>query len=43
MDEGVRLMGAADGTPPGAIDLEGPVVIEYLRRGDVAAYRFRLA
>lgn len=43
MDEGVRVLGAADGIATDAIDFDRPVAIEYLRRGDVAAFRFRPA
>lgn len=43
MDEGVRLMGAMDGTPPEALAIDQRIAIEFVRRGDVAAYRFRPA
>jgi len=43
MAEGVRLVGAMDGTPPDAIRIGMQLRFEYLRRGDVAAFRFRPA
>lgn len=41
--EGVRLLGAMDGTDPAEVAVGKPVRVEFLRRGDVAAYRFRNA
>ena len=41
MEEGLRLVGAMDGTAPGDMRIGMPVEIEYLRRGNVAAFRFR--
>ncbi|WP_231639604.1 Zn-ribbon domain-containing OB-fold protein [Sphingomonas profundi] len=43
LDEGIRMMGAMDGTPPEAMAIDLPVSVEFLRRGDSAAYRFRLS
>lgn len=43
MAEGVRLVGAMDGTPADAIRIGMQLRFEYLRRGDVAAFRFRPA
>ena len=43
MAEGVRLMGAMDETPPETMAIDLLVEIEFLRRGDVAAFRFRRA
>lgn len=43
MREGVRLLGAMDGTDPASVAIGLPVQVEFLRRGDVAAYRFLLA
>lgn len=42
LDEGVRLLGAMDGTDPGDVEIGRRVGIEFLRRDTVAAYRFRL-
>lgn len=41
--EGVRMIGAMDGTDPGQLAIGMPVAVEFLRRGDVAAFRFRPA
>jgi len=43
MAEGIRLVGAMDGTAPDEIRIGMPVRFEFLRRGDVAAFRFRPA
>lgn len=43
MDEGVRMMGAMDATPAEALAIDLPVTVEFLRRGEVAAFRFRPA
>ena len=43
MDEGIRLLGAMDGTSPDAIRIGMPVRFEFLRRENVAAFRFRAA
>lgn len=40
MAEGVRLVGAMDGAPPEQISIGLPIRVEFIRRGDVAAYRF---
>jgi uncharacterized OB-fold protein len=41
MMEGVRILGAMDGTPVDGIGVGMPVKAEFLRRGDIAAFRFR--
>jgi uncharacterized OB-fold protein len=41
MREGVRMMGAMDGTEIGENAIGTPVTAEFLRRGEVAAFRFR--
>lgn len=41
MDEGVRLLGAMDGTDPADLKIGGRVKAEFLRRDTVAAFRFR--
>lgn len=41
--EGVRMIGAMDGTDPARLTIGMPVAVEFLRRGDVAAFRFRPA
>jgi len=43
MAEGVRLLGAMDGTPPEQVSIGLPITVEFARRGEVAAYRFRPA
>jgi uncharacterized OB-fold protein len=43
LEEGVRFLAAMDGTPPEAIAIGLPVEAEFLRREDVASFRFRLA
>lgn len=43
MVEGVRMMGAMDGTPPDAIAVGMALDVEFVRRGDVAAFRFQTA
>ena len=41
MDEGVRLLGAMDGTDPATLEIGRRVKVEFVRRDAVAAYRFR--
>ena len=41
MDEGVRVLGAMDGTDPADLEVGRRVKAEFVRRGDVAAFRFR--
>jgi uncharacterized OB-fold protein len=41
--EGVRVVGGLDGTPIDRIEIGMPLEVEFLRRGDVASYRFREA
>lgn len=41
MDEGVRLLGAMDGTDPAALKIGQRVKVEFLRRDTLAAFRFR--
>lgn len=41
MDEGVRLLGAMDGTDPADVAIGRRVKAEFVRRDTVAAYRFR--
>jgi len=41
MDEGVRLLGAMDGTNPGDLAIGRRVKAEFVRRDTVAAFRFR--
>lgn len=41
MDEGVRLLGAMDGTDPSALKVGQRVKAEFLRRDTIAAFRFR--
>jgi uncharacterized OB-fold protein len=43
MAEGIRLIGAMDGTDPDAVKIGMLVRFEFLRRGEVAAFRFRAA
>lgn len=43
LEEGVRFVGAMVGTPADVVAVGLPVVAEFLRRGDVAAVRFRPA
>lgn len=43
MAEGVRMMGAMDGTDPDTLTIGMPIKVEFVRRGEVAAYRFRPA
>jgi uncharacterized protein len=43
MAEGVRLLGPMDGTPPEDVAVGLPVTVEFTRRGDIAAFRFRKA
>jgi hypothetical protein len=42
MDEGVRLLGAMDGTEPSDVFIGARVKAEFLRRDTVAAFRFRI-
>lgn len=42
MTEGIRMLGAADGTAPEKITIGAPVVVEFIRRGDRDSFRFRL-
>lgn len=41
--DGMRVVGAMDGTDPEALAIGKPVTLEFLRRGDVAGFRFKLA
>jgi uncharacterized protein len=41
LTEGVRLLGGMDGTPLAEIEIGMPLEIEFLRRGEVASFRFR--
>lgn len=41
--EGQRMIGAMDGTDPAALRIGMPLKAEFLRRGEVAAFRFRPA
>lgn len=41
MDEGVRLLGAMDGTDPADLAIGRRVGVDFLRRDTVAAFRFR--
>lgn len=41
MDEGVRLLGAMDGTDPDTLKIGQRVKAEFLKRDTVAAFRFR--
>jgi uncharacterized OB-fold protein len=41
MDEGIRLVGAMDGTAIEDMAIDAPVTIEFVRRGEAAAFRFR--
>lgn len=43
MREGVRVLGAMDETDPESIAAGTPVKVEFVRRGDLAAFRFRCA
>jgi len=43
MEEGVRLLGAMDGTALDAIRIGMPVEVEMVRRDSVAAFRFKVA
>jgi hypothetical protein len=42
MDEGVRLLGAMDGTDPASLAIGSRVVVEFVRRDTIASYRFRI-
>lgn len=42
MDEGVRMLGAMDGTDPEKLAIDLPVKAHFLRRGAVAGLKFRL-
>jgi uncharacterized protein len=41
MDEGIRLIGAMDGTAIEDMAIDAPVTVEFVRRGQAAAFRFR--
>lgn len=41
--EGIRMVGAMDGTAPEALHMGMRVTVEFLRRGDIAGFRFRPA
>lgn len=41
--DGVRVVGAMDGTDPEAIAIGKTVIVEFLRRGEAAGMRFKLA
>lgn len=41
--EGVRVLGAMDGTDPADLAIGKRVTIEFVRRGDAAGFRFKLA
>jgi len=41
MSEGVRILGAMDETDPATITAGLRVKVEFVRRGDIAAFRFR--
>jgi uncharacterized protein len=43
MAEGIRMLGAADATAPQDIYIGAPVSVEFVRRGDRAGFRFRIA
>ena len=43
LEEGIRFIGAMDGTPIERMSIDAPVSIEFLRRGAIAAFRFTLA
>lgn len=43
LDEGVRFTGALDGTAPQEVAIGLPVEAEFVRRGDFASFRFKLA
>jgi hypothetical protein len=43
MEEGIRFVGAMDGTPADRLAIDLPVAVEFVRRGNLAAFRFRLA
>lgn len=43
MSEGVRMMGAMDGTAPEALHIDSPIRVEFVRRAGVAGFRFTLA
>jgi len=42
MAEGIRLLGAADGTPAEHIGIGTPVEVEFVKRGDRTGFRFRI-
>jgi uncharacterized OB-fold protein len=42
MAEGIRMTGPMEGTPPDSLRIGLPVAVEFVRRGDVAAFRFKL-
>lgn len=41
LDEGVRMLGSMDGTEPTTLKIGSRVGVEFVRRNDVAAFRFR--
>ena len=41
--DGIRVVGAMDGTDPAAMAIGKPVTIEFTRRGEAAGFRFKLA
>lgn len=43
LDEGVRMLGAMDGTDPADLAIGKRVTVEFVRRNDVAGFRFRHA
>jgi uncharacterized protein len=42
MEEGVRFVGAMDGAPVANLAVGLPVTAEFVRRGDVAGFRFQI-
>jgi uncharacterized OB-fold protein len=43
LEEGVRFCAAMDGTDPAAVTIGTRVEAEFVRRGDFASVRFRIA
>ena len=43
IDEGVRMLGAMDETPPEELEIGMRVTTEFVRRGDVTLFRFKKA
>jgi hypothetical protein len=41
MAEGIRVVGPMDATQPEALRIGLPVTIEFVRRGDIAGFRFK--